>query len=103
MPDSKDKTSDRERVKKSQVTRGVRADDGKTHVPADEPSVSDHPGGDSDVPVLDPTNPASKPYGTTRDQVANMEGEGQAQTPGQEPPAGINEKAGKGRGKGERH
>ena len=76
MPDSKDKKSGRERVKKSQVT---------------------------DVPVLDPTNPASKPYGTTRDQVANMEGEGQAQTPGQEQPADINEKAGKGREKGERH
>jgi len=89
MPDSKEKTSGRERVKKS-----VRDDERKTHVPAD---------GDSDVPVLDPTNPASKPYGTTRDQVANMEGEGQAQTPGQEQPAGINEKAGKGREKGERH
>ena len=73
MPDSKKKTSGPERVKKSQV------------------------------PVLDPTNPASKPYGTTRDQVANMEGEGQAQTPGQEQPADINEKAGKGREKGERH
>ena len=76
MPDSKDNKSVRERVKKNQVT---------------------------DVPVLDPTNPDSKPYGTTRDQVANMEGEGQAQTPGQEQPAGINEKAGKGREKGERH
>ena len=76
MPDSKDKKSGRERVERSQVT---------------------------DVPVLDPTNPASKPYGTTRDQVANMEGEGQAQTPGQEQPADINEKAGKGREKGERH
>ena len=76
MPDSKDKKSGRERVKKNQVT---------------------------DVPVLDPTNPASKPYGTTRDQVANMEGEGQAQTPGQEQPADIKEKAGKGREKGEPH
>ena len=102
MPDSKDKKSGRERVKKSQVTSGVRDDKGKTHVPADQPSVSEHQGGDSDVPVLDPTNPASKPYGTTRDQVANMEAEGQAQTPGQEQPAGI-EKAGKGREKGERH
>ena len=102
MPDSKDKTSGQERVKKSQVTRGDRDAGGKTHVPADEPGVSDHPGGDSDAPVLDPTNPASKPYGTTRDQVANMEAEGQAQTPGQEPPADINEKTGKGRGKGER-
>ena len=76
MPDSKDKKSGRQQVKKSPVT---------------------------DVPVLDPKNPASKPYGTTRDQVANMEGEGQAQTPGQEPPADINEKAGKGPEKGERH
>ena len=103
MPDSKEKTSGREQVKKSQVTGGVRDDERKTQVPADQPSVSEHPGGDSDVPVLDPTNPDSKPYGTTRDQVANMEGEGQAQTPGQEQPAGINEKAGKGREKGERH
>ena len=79
MPDSKDKTSGRERVKKGQVKRG-----------------------DRDAPVLDPTNPASKPYGTTSDQIANMEGEGQAQTPGQDPPAGIKEKAGQGRGKVER-
>lgn len=33
-------------------------------------------------PVLDPTNPASKPYGTTKDQVDTMEGEGQAQQSG---------------------
>ena len=44
MPDSKDKKSGRERVKKSQVTSGVRDDEGKTHVPADQPSVSEHPG-----------------------------------------------------------
>ncbi len=34
-------------------------------------------------PVLDPKNPASKPQGTTEDQVHNMEGEGQAEQPGQ--------------------
>ena len=39
-----------------------------------------------DPPVLDPKNPSSKPQGTTRDQVDTMEGEGQAQQPGQEPP-----------------
>ena len=76
MPDKRDKSSDQARLKKSQITRD-----------------------DSTGRVLDPTNPASKPYGTTRDQIANMEGEGQARTPGQEPPDGVNEKAGKGRGK----
>lgn len=33
----------------------------------------------------DPENPASKPNATTQDQIANMESEGQAQQPGQEP------------------
>ena len=102
MPARKDKMSGQERVKKSHVARGD-TDDGKTHVPADEPSVSDHPGGANDAPVLDPRNPASKPHGTTMDQVANMESEGQAQTPGQKPPADIHEKGGKARGKGEGH
>ncbi len=37
----------------------------------------------------DPRNPASKPHATTQDQVANMESEGQAQQPGQEPPAEV--------------
>lgn len=41
--------------------------------------------------VQDPKNPASKPNATTQDQVANMESEGQAQQPGQEPPADIRE------------
>ena len=45
--------------------------------------------GDKSPPVLDPKNPASKPHGTTKDQVSNMEGEGQAQIQGQEPPADI--------------
>jgi hypothetical protein len=42
-------------------------------------------GDDEDQPVLDPKNPASKPQGTTKDQVDTMEGEGQAQQPGQDP------------------
>jgi hypothetical protein len=39
----------------------------------------------------DPKNPASKPNATTEDQVANMENEGQAQQPGQEPPAEVDD------------
>ncbi len=37
----------------------------------------------------DPKNPASKPNATTQDQIANMENEGQAQQPGQETPAEV--------------
>lgn len=33
--------------------------------------------------TADPTTPASKPHGTTTDQVREMESEGQAQTQGQ--------------------
>jgi hypothetical protein len=40
-------------------------------------------------PAQDPKNPASKPNATTKDQVANMESEGQAQQTGQEPPAEV--------------
>ena len=43
------------------------------------------------APAKDPTNPASKPNATTQDQVANMESEGQAQQPGQEPPPDVRE------------
>ena len=32
------------------------------------------------APVADPRNPATKPHGTTEDQVKEMESEGQAQT-----------------------
>ena len=32
------------------------------------------------APVADPRNPATKPHGTTEDQVKEMENEGQAQT-----------------------
>ncbi len=39
-----------------------------------------------DTHPLDPANPASKPHGTTNDQISEMEGEGQAQAPGQDPP-----------------
>lgn len=35
------------------------------------------------TPIADPTTPASKPHGTTTDQVREMESEGQAQTQGQ--------------------
>lgn len=35
---------------------------------------------------IDPKTPASKPHGTTKDQVNDMESEGQAQTPGQPAP-----------------
>ena len=51
-----------------------------THVPPFSAEES------ADQPVLDPKNPASKPQGTTKDQVDTMEGEGQAQQPGQEQP-----------------
>ena len=50
--------------------------------PADREPSPDGP----DQPVLDPKNPASKPQGTTKDQVDTMESEGQAQQPGQQPP-----------------
>ena len=46
---------------------------------------------DPKTPVKDPKTPASKPHGTTRDQIANMESEGQAQQPGQEPPVEVRE------------
>ncbi|MBK5298949.1 MAG: hypothetical protein JJE40_17480 [Vicinamibacteria bacterium] len=49
-----------------------------------------HPAGSKNAP-LDPKNPTSKPNATTQDQVSNMESEGQAQQPGQEPPADIRE------------
>lgn len=32
------------------------------------------------TPVTDPKNPATKPHGTTEDQVKEMENEGQAET-----------------------
>jgi hypothetical protein len=51
----------------------------------------------------DPRNPGSKPNATTHDQVANMENEGQAQQPGQEPPDEVvDEKARKRQEEGNR-
>lgn len=79
MPDSKDKVSAAEQRAKKGVARG-----------------------DTSPPVLDPKNPASKPRGTTKDQVSEMESEGQGQTPTQ-PPADIDEKSGKVRPKGRSH
>jgi hypothetical protein len=46
---------------------------------------------DPRTPLNDPQTPASKPHGTTKDQIANMENEGQAQQPGQEPPVEVRE------------
>lgn len=43
----------------------------------------------------DPKGPASKPNATTQDQVTNMESEGQAQQPGQEPPDEVVEEKGR--------
>jgi hypothetical protein len=45
--------------------------------------------GNNDETPMDPTNPASKPHGTTSDQVSEMEGEGQAQG-GNTPPSTNN-------------
>jgi hypothetical protein len=90
MSEHKDKISAEERARRSRsIARGDTVD-GNTPVPAE---------GDSRPPVLDPRNPASKPHGTTKDQISSMEGEGQAQTPGQKPPVDLNEKSGKGAGK----
>jgi len=76
MSEHKDKMSAEKRARRSHRVAPGDTADGNTPVPAD---------GDSRPPVLDPRNPASKPHGTTKDQISNMEGEGQAQTPGQEP------------------
>jgi hypothetical protein len=48
--------------------------------------------GDKDETTIDPTSPASKPHGTTKDQIDEMESEGQAQGQGQEPPPKANDK-----------
>ena len=90
MSEHKDKISVEERARRSHSVAHGDTAGAKTPVPAD---------GDRRPPVLDPRNPASKPHGTTKDQISNMEGEGQAQTPGQEPPVDIHEQSGKGPGK----
>lgn len=82
MSAHKDKIPAEERASKNQSVARGDTDDSNTPVPAK---------GDRRPPVLDPRNPDSKPQGTTRDQISTMEGEGQAQTPGQEPPEDINE------------
>ena len=90
MPAHKGRISAEERARKSRSVAHGDTDDGNTPVPA---------GGDRRPPVLDPRNPDSKPHGTTKDQISTMEGEGQAQTAGQEPPEDINEKSREGAGK----
>ena len=90
MSAHKDKMSAEKRARRSQSVARSDTDDGNTFVPAH---------GDSRPPVLDPRNSASKPHGTTKDQISTMEGEGQAQIAGQEPPEDINEKSREGAGK----
>ena len=41
------------------------------------------------APVADPKNPATKPHGTTEDQVKEMENEGQAATSQAKPEEGV--------------
>ena len=92
MSAHEDRITAAERARKSRsVARGDTDTGSNTPMPAK---------GDRRPPaVLDPTNPASKPYGTTKDQISTMEGEGQAQTPGQESPEDISEKSREGVGK----
>lgn len=57
---------------------GQRHDD---ETPTDHPELADEPKRGIDPPtnppkIDEPTNPASKPQGTTQDQIENMESEG---------------------------
>ncbi len=84
MPQKKRTIATEDRRKTGQNVSLGDTGDGDTSVPADQQEISNRRGED-DTP-LDPTNPASKPHGTTKDQIDEMEGEGQAQAPGQSPP-----------------
>jgi len=90
MSSHKDRISAEERARKRRSVARGDTDDGNTPVT---------PKGDRPPPVLDPSNPDSKPHGTTKDQISTMEGEGQAQIAGQEPPAELIEKSREGAGK----
>ncbi len=94
MSEHTDKISAEERARKSRARKSQSVARGDTH-DGNTPVTAD---GDTRPPVLDPRNPASKPHGTTKDQISNMEGEGQAQTPGQEPPDDVNDVGLKGPG-----
>jgi len=85
MPQKKHTIATEDRRKSGQSVPLGDTGEGDTGVPDDEQGISNRPGDKDDAP-LDPTNPASKPHGTTKDQISEMEGEGQAQAPGQEPP-----------------
>jgi hypothetical protein len=85
MTDKKQSVATEDRRKTGQGVPLGDIGDGDTGVPDDEQEISNRRG-DNDAMPLDPTNPASKPHGTTKDQIDEMEGEGQAQAPGQKPP-----------------
>jgi hypothetical protein len=91
MPAKTSKIRAEERPKQGQSVPLGDTGDGETGVPANEQGISNRPG-DKDEAPMDPANPASKPRGTTKDQINEMEGEGQAQAPGQDPPPNTNDK-----------
>ncbi len=91
MPENKSKIRTDERPKQGQSVPLGDTGDGNTGVQANEQGISNRKG-DKHKKPMDPTNPASKPHGTTKDQIDEMEGEGQAQAPGQEPPPKTDDK-----------
>jgi hypothetical protein len=91
MPQKKNAIATEDRRKTGHGVPLGNTGDGDTGVPDDEQGISNRPG-DRDETPMDPTNPASKPHGTTRDQINEIEGEGQAQAPGQNPPPNTNDK-----------
>jgi hypothetical protein len=91
MPKKKDKLTADERAKRGKNVPLGDPGDRDTGVREDGLRISNRPG-DRDESPKDPTNPASKPHGTTKDQVTEMEGEGQAQVTGQEPPPNTDNK-----------
>jgi hypothetical protein len=91
MPQKKHIIATEDRRKSGQSVPPGDTGDGDTGVPEDEQGISNRPG-DKDETPTDPTNLASKPHGTTKDQISEMEGKGQAQAPGQEPPRNIDDK-----------
>jgi hypothetical protein len=86
MPQKKHIIATEDRRKSGQSVPLGDTGDGDSGVPEDEQGISNRPGDKNDEPPMDPANPASKPHATTKDQVSEMEAEGQAQGPGQEPP-----------------
>ena len=91
MPGKKRSVATVDRRKSGQSVPLGDNHDGDMGVPDDELGISNRRG-DKDETRLDSTNPASKPHGTTTDQINEMEGEGQAQAPGQNPPPNTDDK-----------